>query len=165
MHCFRAVFSPFSLWSEPQFPVMHHFLGKCTPFAAPSRPPPHPRKTGPRPLKLCAGVPSKNCTKSAQSDTSDAAVVPVPRITALPARQHFHVNAYKISGELSYNSTNDNAADGLQSGLLQRRQQQSFFTLRLSTHPKSGMHIANANSLTFGVETGKIPSGCMTAFS
>ena len=35
MHCFRTVFRPFSLWSGPQYPVMHHFLGKCNTFAAP----------------------------------------------------------------------------------------------------------------------------------
>ena len=51
MHCFRTVFRPISLWSGPQFPVMHHFLGKCNAFAALSRPPPQCRKTVPQPLK------------------------------------------------------------------------------------------------------------------
>ena len=66
-------------------------------------------------------------------------IVPVPRIPARPARQHFHMNAYQISGELSYNSANDNTAAVPQSDLRQRRRQFPFLTTYLGSRPRSGL--------------------------
>ena len=94
MHCFHTVFHPFSLWSGPQYPVMHHFLGKCTAFEAPFAPSAAPPKDPPSAIEKTNRSPPQNLYK-----TGDVRATP-----PAPASQHSHMNASQKSDELSYTS-------------------------------------------------------------
>ena len=63
MHHFRTVFRPFSLWSGPQYPVMHHFLGNCTALAAPFGPTAAPPKDHPSAIEMMIGSPPEKLYK------------------------------------------------------------------------------------------------------
>ena len=70
MHFFRAAFTPFcpfSLWSEPQYPVMHHFLGKCNSFAAPFAPSAPAPKDRPSAIEMMNRSPPHKLYKTAKT--------------------------------------------------------------------------------------------------
>ena len=86
MHCFRTVFRPFSLWSGPQFPVMHHFLGKCNTFAALFPPLAAPPRDRPSAIKLMNRRPPQTLSETGEIRASPPA----------PASQHAHMKAPQI---------------------------------------------------------------------
>ena len=86
MHHFRTVFRPFSLWSGPQYPVMHHFLGKCTVFAAAFRPSAAAPKDRPSAIEMM-------CRRSPQKPYETSVVRAFP---PAPASQHAYMNASQI---------------------------------------------------------------------
>ena len=112
MHHFRTVFRPFSLWSGAQFPVMHHFLGKCDAFADPFA----PRRSAERPSLSHLNEEPESAPQAVQHWRR-------PRIFARPRKPTCTYERIPHGDEFSYDSTNNYTAASPQSILLQRRWQ------------------------------------------